>query len=123
MTLLIAASLIGVGYGLVNPAAAAILAYHSPLNARGLFFSIKQTAVPVGFGLSGLLFPFLLLWLRPGRLATSKAVLTMVITAATPMMMPRAVRMDRMVFRRRARRAILIVMMKRIMAKRYGIVV
>ena len=36
-------------------------------------------------------FPFLLLWLRPGRLATSKAVLTMVITVVSMLIMALAV--------------------------------
>jgi MFS family permease len=55
--LLGAALLIGVGYGLVNPAAAAVLSHHAPTTARGLFFSIKQTGVPIGVALAGLLMP------------------------------------------------------------------
>ncbi|MDP3085091.1 MAG: MFS transporter, partial [Rubrivivax sp.] len=55
--LLGAAVLIGIGYGLVNPAGAAILVHHAPLRARGLFFSIKQTGVPIGVALAGLLLP------------------------------------------------------------------
>lgn len=55
--LLGAAALIGAGYGLSNPAAAAVLAYHAPVTARGLFFSIKQTGVPLGVALAGLLMP------------------------------------------------------------------
>jgi MFS family permease len=56
-TLLPAAALIGVGYGLVNPAAAAVLNHHVPTTARGLFFSTKQTGVPIGVALAGLLMP------------------------------------------------------------------
>jgi MFS family permease len=56
--LLVAAALIGVGYGLINPAAAAVLVHHAPARARGLFFSIKQTGVPIGVALAGLLMPF-----------------------------------------------------------------
>lgn len=56
-TLLPAAALIGVGYGLVNPAAAAVLNHHVPATARGLYFSTKQTGVPIGVALAGLLMP------------------------------------------------------------------
>lgn len=56
-TLLGAAVLIGTGYGLVNPASAAVLTHHVPLHARGLLFSIKQTGVPIGVALAGLLMP------------------------------------------------------------------
>lgn len=55
--LLAAAMLIGAGYGVINPAAAAILTHHAPIKARGLFFSIKQTGVPIGVALAGLLMP------------------------------------------------------------------
>jgi MFS family permease len=40
-----------------------ILARHAPAHRRGLFFSIKQTGVPIGVGLAGLSIPALLLWL------------------------------------------------------------
>lgn len=55
--LLVAAAAIGVGYGLVNPAAAAVLSHHAPVQSRGLYFSIKQTGVPLGVALAGLLMP------------------------------------------------------------------
>jgi MFS family permease len=55
--LLLAAMLIGVGYGLANPAAAEILAHHTPRGVPGLFFSIKQAGVPMGVALCGLLMP------------------------------------------------------------------
>lgn len=55
--LLVAAACVGAGYGLVNPAAAAVLAHHAPARARGVFFSIKQTGVPIGVGLAGALLP------------------------------------------------------------------
>jgi predicted MFS family arabinose efflux permease len=53
----LAAGLIGLGYGTVNPAAADILGRHAPPGAPGLFFSLKQTGVPIGVGLAGLLMP------------------------------------------------------------------
>ena len=55
--LLLAAACVGAGYGLVNPAAAAVLAHHAPARAQGVFFSVKQTGVPIGVGLAGMLLP------------------------------------------------------------------
>ena len=57
--LLAAAALVvvGAGYGCTNPAAAALLAFHAPKSAPGLFFSLKQAAVPIGVTLAGLLLP------------------------------------------------------------------
>jgi MFS family permease len=55
-----AAVAIGIGYGLPNPAASRILSRHVPSHRRGLYFSIKQTGVPVGVGLTGLIVPALL---------------------------------------------------------------
>lgn len=59
-SLLLGALALGVGYGLPNPMAAEILSRHAPSHRRGLFFSIKQTGVPLGVALAGLLFPLLL---------------------------------------------------------------
>jgi MFS family permease len=56
-TLLAAAVLIGLGYGVVNPTAAAVLSQHAPEHSRGLFFSVKQTGVPLGVALAGLTMP------------------------------------------------------------------
>ena len=58
--LLFAAVAIGIGYGLTNPAAAEILSRHAPVHRRGLFFSIKQTGVPLGVALAGVSLPWLL---------------------------------------------------------------
>lgn len=55
-----AAIAIGVGYGLPNPAASIVLAVHAPPARRGLFFSIKQSGVPLGVAAAGLLVPALL---------------------------------------------------------------
>ncbi|MFZ9407362.1 MAG: MFS transporter, partial [Burkholderiaceae bacterium] len=72
--LAIAALAIGAGYGLPNPSASMILARHAPPHRRGLFFSIKQTGVPIGVGLAGLSIPALLLWLDwPGVLVVLAA--------------------------------------------------
>ncbi|MFK7963130.1 MAG: MFS transporter [Burkholderiaceae bacterium] len=50
---LMAAALLGVGYGLTNPTSAKILGEHTPANRRGLIFSLKQTGVPLGIALAG----------------------------------------------------------------------
>ena len=57
---LVAGAAIGAGYGLPNPTASLVLARHAPPNRRGLYFSVKQTGVPIGVGLAGLLVPPLL---------------------------------------------------------------
>jgi len=57
--LLPAAIVIGAAYGLTNPAAAIVLGEHAPIERRGLFFSIKQTAVPLGIAVTGVLAPAL----------------------------------------------------------------
>jgi MFS family permease len=63
LLLLLATLAIGVGYGLTNPTAAHILSHHAPDARRGLFFSIKQTGVPFGVALAGMIIPaFLKLW-------------------------------------------------------------
>jgi MFS family permease len=61
--LLLAALAIGLGYGVTNPAAAAVMTHHAPLRARGLFFSVKQAGVPIGVALAGLAMPLGLAWL------------------------------------------------------------
>lgn len=56
--LLASAVLVGVGYGLINPASATLLDRHSPPGRHGLFFSAKQAGVPLGVALSGLVMPW-----------------------------------------------------------------
>jgi MFS family permease len=58
--LALAAIAIGAGYGVPNPAASMVLATHAPPARRGLYFSIKQTGVPIGVGLAGLTVPALI---------------------------------------------------------------
>jgi MFS family permease len=58
--LALAAIALGIGYGPPNPAGSMVLAVHAPPARRGLYFSIKQTGVPIGIGLAGLLVPPLL---------------------------------------------------------------
>lgn len=52
--------LIGVAQGPSNPASAHILAARVPRDWFGRAFSLKQTGVPLGFALAGLVFPQLL---------------------------------------------------------------
>lgn len=58
--ILIGAVCIGIGYGLANPTAAAILGRNVAAENRGLLFSIKQTGVPLGIAAAGLLVPAVL---------------------------------------------------------------
>ena len=51
------ALLAGMGYGLATPAASHVLARATPMERRGLVFSIKQSAVPLGGLVAGVLFP------------------------------------------------------------------
>lgn len=48
---------IGAGYGLTNPAASHLLFRLTPPKHRNLFFSLKQTSVPLGGILAGLMLP------------------------------------------------------------------
>ncbi len=56
-TLLACALGVGMGYGLATPGASHVLARVSPSAHRGLVFSLKQSAVPVGGLIAGLLVP------------------------------------------------------------------
>ena len=58
-TLVVTTLLLGVAYGLTNPAAAQLLARYTPLRHRNLLYSIKQSGVPLGGVLSGSLAPSL----------------------------------------------------------------
>ncbi len=59
--MLVAAFLIGIGYGPSAPAGSDILTRAVPPNRRALVFSIKQAGVPLGGLAAGLLLPFVLL--------------------------------------------------------------
>jgi len=58
LPLALAAVLVGTGYGMINPSSTSLLGQHAPLSNRGLFFSLKQTGVPLGVALSGLAMPW-----------------------------------------------------------------
>ncbi len=55
------ALLIGIGYGPVTPASSHLLARTTPARSLSLMFSLKQTGVPLGGVLAGLVVPSLLL--------------------------------------------------------------
>ena len=62
-TLVAGALLMGLGYGLTNPAASQLLSRLPSKKGMNLIFSIKQTGVPIGGFLSGLIVPpIALLW-------------------------------------------------------------
>jgi MFS family permease len=56
----LAVALIGAAQGPINPASAHVLAQRVPREHFGVVFSLKQTGVPIGFALAGVLFPLLL---------------------------------------------------------------
>lgn len=50
-------ALVGIGYGLTNPAAAHLLFKYAPPGRRNLIFAIKQAGVPIGAMLAATLLP------------------------------------------------------------------
>lgn len=56
---LVASIVIGIGYGVQNPASAQILGAVTPPHRRSLIFSIKQAGVPIGGVLASLMIPAL----------------------------------------------------------------
>src|SRR5262249_43353741 len=71
---------IGAAQGPINPASAHILAQRVPREWFGTVFSLKQTGVPIGFALAGLIFPALLA-LAGGRGASLIAAGALVVAA------------------------------------------
>jgi MFS family permease len=59
----VAVLFIGVAQGPINPASAHILSQRVPREYFGMVFSLKQTGVPIGFALAGVVFPALLGWI------------------------------------------------------------
>jgi MFS family permease len=54
---------LGLGYGPMNPASTVLLTRYTPANLRSRVFSAKQTAVPAGGALAGLVTPLAAAWL------------------------------------------------------------
>lgn len=57
------ALILGLGYGPITPASSDVLARTTPPDKMGLVFSIKQTGVPAGTALAGIVVPPLAVWL------------------------------------------------------------
>lgn len=57
------AVLVGLGYGPITPASSDMLARTTPTARLALVFSVKQTGVPLGGILAGLIVPFVMAWL------------------------------------------------------------
>lgn len=62
MILFVLSAVIGAGFALSTPASSHLLGRYSPPKYAPLVFSIKQTAVPAGMLIAGLLGPFLTDW-------------------------------------------------------------
>lgn len=62
VTTVLAVAFIGMAQGPINPASAHILSQRVPREYFGTVFSLKQTGVPIGFAVAGLVFPQLLGW-------------------------------------------------------------
>lgn len=81
-TIIGSAIVIGVGYGLGVPSASHILARHTAAGHRGLVFSIKQSGVPVGGLLAGMLLPAIALAADWRWAVTSAAGLCLTVAVA-----------------------------------------
>ena len=81
----------GMGYGLATPAASHVLARVTPPARRGLVFSIKQSAVPLGGLVAGVLLPPVAE--RFGWAATLALASLMALSAA-PLIQPLRARLD-----------------------------
>lgn len=68
---------IGIGYGPNAPGGSHLLARHTPPGRRGLYFSIKQSGVPIGGALAGLSLP-----LVEATLGWQAAVLSVLLASA-----------------------------------------
>ncbi|MEQ4616494.1 MAG: MFS transporter [Corticimicrobacter sp.] len=83
--MVLSAVLIGLGYGPVTPASSHILARTTPAHRMGLIFSLKQTGVPLGGVMAGLLIPGLvLLWQWQGAALAAGLACLVVAALAQP---------------------------------------
>lgn len=76
------AVLLGLGYGPVTPASSHLLIRQTPPARRALVFSIKQTGVPVGGALAGILVPALVIALGWKGAALAAAALSALVAVA-----------------------------------------
>jgi MFS family permease len=81
-TTVIAVIFIGAAQGPINPASAHVLAQRVPRQWFGIVFSLKQTGVPIGFALAGVVFPFLMAhfgWRGASLVAAAMALVAILI--------------------------------------------
>ncbi len=81
-----ASLLIGIGYGLNNPAASELLSRVTPHGKRNVVFSVKQSGVPIGGIFASFAFPFIagyLNWQASLGFGAAVALATMLLLAAT----------------------------------------
>jgi MFS family permease len=60
IAVIVAALLIGLGYGPSTPSGSALLAEHTPPRLRNVIMSLRQTGVPLGGALAGFAIPWLI---------------------------------------------------------------
>lgn len=78
----LSALLVGAGYGPMTPSSSFLLAKMVPPHVMSFVMSIKQTGVPVGYGLAGLLLPAIVLLADWQTAALAAAALSVVLAAA-----------------------------------------
>jgi MFS family permease len=79
---------IGCAQGPINPASAHLLSQRVPREYFGAVFSIKQTGVPIGFALAGVLFPQLLGWVGWRGASLVAAGMALLTAAAVELLRP-----------------------------------
>ena len=80
--LALSAFALGLGYGPITPASSHVLARSTPADRIALTFSVKQTGVPAGVALAGILVPALTVWLGWKAALATVAVLCAVCAGA-----------------------------------------
>ncbi|WP_421709970.1 MFS transporter [Algihabitans sp.] len=80
--LVLAGLLLGIGYGLINPATSHLLARVAPPERRNIVFSLKQTGVPLGGVLAGLATPALALAFGWQAAVGGLALISLLLAAA-----------------------------------------
>ena len=77
---LIAAILMGIAYGPLNPSSSVVLYQLAPLRQRNVVFSLKQSGVPLGGAVAGLTLPVAANWLDyPGTIVLSAMVVAAIL--------------------------------------------
>ncbi len=86
---ILAAMFIGAAQGPINPASAHVLSQRVPREYFGAVFSLKQTGVPIGFALAGIIFPQLLGWVGWRGASLIAAAAALLTAAAVEFLRPR----------------------------------